>query len=147
MKIPLAFLPITLQTYSICLILIFIPINLAICSIFLYVILGILGLPIFAGASSGINIILGYSGGYIIGFLLAAIFIFTVRKRKTLLLNNSYIFIYSLAIHAIIITPGFIWLGILKGYNIGFYNGLLPLLIPALIKSLAVLVTYKLYKV
>jgi biotin transport system substrate-specific component len=84
MKIPLAFLPITLQTYFICLILIFVPINLAICSIFLYVILGTLGLLLFAGASSSINIILGYSGGYINRFLIGSnIYIYSKKKKNS----------------------------------------------------------------
>ncbi len=37
-----------------------------------YLLLGIVGLPVFAEASSGWEVLLGTSGGYLLGFLLAA---------------------------------------------------------------------------
>ena len=37
-----------------------------------YALVGALGLPVFADASSGFNILFGYSGGFIIGFIFAA---------------------------------------------------------------------------
>ncbi|MEO7122518.1 MAG: biotin transporter BioY [Lacisediminihabitans sp.] len=38
----------------------------------LYAILGIVGLPVFSDASHGVNVVLGPTGGYIIGFIFAA---------------------------------------------------------------------------
>ncbi|MGQ4002171.1 biotin transporter BioY [Francisellaceae bacterium CB300] len=139
-------LPLTLQTYAICLTTIFLSIDLAIYSVFLYVSLGILGLPVFAGGASGVDVLFGYSGGYIIGFLLATTTIYTIRKIRLIKLNGLNVFIYSLVIHLIIIICGFIWLGALKGYSFSFHNGLLPLLIPALIKSLIVILTFQIYR-
>lgn len=37
-----------------------------------YALVGALGLPVFADASSGFNILFGYSGGFILGFIFAA---------------------------------------------------------------------------
>lgn len=37
-----------------------------------YALVGALGLPVFEGASSGLNVLFGYSGGFIIGFIFAA---------------------------------------------------------------------------
>jgi len=37
-----------------------------------YALVGALGLPVFADASSGFNVLFGYSGGFIIGFIFAA---------------------------------------------------------------------------
>jgi len=139
-------LPLTLQTYAICLITIFLPIDLAISSIFLYVALGTLGLPVFAGGANGIGILFGYSGGYIIGFLLATTIICVIRKTRLIPLNSLNVFIYALLIHLIIILCGFIWLGLLKGYDFSFHNGLLALLVPAFIKSLIVTLTYQIYR-
>ena len=84
-------LPLTLQTYVICIITILLPIDLAICSVFLYVILGTLGLPVFAGGANGLDILLGYSGGYIIGFLLATTLISLIRKTIPFKLNSLHI--------------------------------------------------------
>lgn len=41
-------------------------------SLALYVLLGAIGLPIFAQAASGAGVVLGTSGGYLVGFILAA---------------------------------------------------------------------------
>jgi biotin transport system substrate-specific component len=38
----------------------------------LYVLLGVVGLPVFAHGASGISIVLGASGGYLVGFVVAA---------------------------------------------------------------------------
>jgi biotin transport system substrate-specific component len=38
----------------------------------LYVIIGAIGLPVFAGGKHGLDIVLGASGGYIIGFVVAS---------------------------------------------------------------------------
>jgi len=40
-------------------------------SVLLYVLLGLVGLPFFAGRDAGIDVILGPTGGYLIGFILA----------------------------------------------------------------------------
>ena len=42
-------------------------------SLALYAVLGIVGLPVFSDSSSGWNIIAGPTGGYIIGFIFAAV--------------------------------------------------------------------------
>ena len=138
-------LPLTLQTYAVCIITILLPINLALPSLFLYVAFGTLGAPIFAGGAHGVSVLLGDSGGYVVGFLLATTIICSIRKINSTKLNCFYTFAYSLIIHTVIILCGFIWLGILKGYSFSFYNGLLPLLLPATIKSSAVLITYLIY--
>lgn len=140
-------LPLTLQTYTICIIVIFLPINLAFFSVFLYILFGILGFPVFAGGANGISILLGYSGGYIVGFLLATVIICIIRKTSATCLNSFLVFIFSIIIHLLIILSGFIWLGILKGLDYSFCYGLLPLLLPAFIKSLTVLVTYRIYRI
>lgn len=41
----------------------------------LYILLGALGFPVFAGGQGGVGILLGPTGGYIFGFLVAAILI------------------------------------------------------------------------
>jgi biotin transport system substrate-specific component len=78
--------------------------------------LGIAGLPLFAGWSSG----LGATGGYIIGFVLAALFLghFTdkyIRARSFtsmlgLMLVANFVFIY---------VPGLVWLGLWLNATVG----------------------------
>lgn len=48
----------------------------------LYLGLGMMGLPWFAGAAGGMAVIMGPTGGYIIGFVLAALFLGSVVDRS-----------------------------------------------------------------
>jgi biotin transport system substrate-specific component len=50
-------------------------------SIFAYVMLGIVGLPVFAGMRSGIGTVLGPTGGFIIAYPIAALLISFIADR------------------------------------------------------------------
>jgi biotin transport system substrate-specific component len=84
-KIPLGFtpVPITLQTLVVLLSGAMLgPIYGALAMI-LYVAVGIIGLPVFAGGSSGLGAILGPTGGYLISYFLAAYVVGkTLKIRK-----------------------------------------------------------------
>lgn len=45
-----------------------------------YILLGVAGLPVFAGFSGGIGVILGTTGGYIAGFLCSALLMWGIEK-------------------------------------------------------------------
>lgn len=49
-------------------------------SILVYLLLGAIGVPVFAGCTGGIGILLGNTGGYNLGFLLAALFMWGMEK-------------------------------------------------------------------
>ena len=42
-------------------------------TILTYILLGAIGVPVFAGLTGGVSVLLGTTGGYIIGFLLSAL--------------------------------------------------------------------------
>ena len=42
-------------------------------SVLVYILLGAVGVPVFAGFSSGIGVLFGTTGGYIVGFLLSGL--------------------------------------------------------------------------
>lgn len=52
------------------------------CAVGLYILLGIFGLPVFAGATSGIGRIIGPTGGFIVGFLVAAPVISAIKGKR-----------------------------------------------------------------
>lgn len=49
-------------------------------SVLLYIIMGAIGLPVFAGFTGGAGILLGNSGGYIVGFLGSALVMWGMEK-------------------------------------------------------------------
>ena len=64
--------PLTLQTFAIFLALFTLGGAKTLVAILVYVALGIVGLPVFAGFGSGIGYILGASGGFVLAFPIAA---------------------------------------------------------------------------
>lgn len=64
--------PFTLQTFSVFLCLLLLGGRYGLISIVLYVALGAVGLPVFAGFNSGFSALSGPTGGYIWGFIASA---------------------------------------------------------------------------
>jgi biotin transport system substrate-specific component len=67
--------PITGQTFGVLLAGGALGFRRGLSSVALYVLIGLIGLPWFAENKGGINVILGASGGYIIGFIIAGAFV------------------------------------------------------------------------
>lgn len=67
--------PITLQTFAVCVSAAMLGWKRGTISIILYILLGAAGLPVFAGFSGGIGILTGATGGYIIGFIFTALIV------------------------------------------------------------------------
>jgi len=65
-------IPITLQTLMVLWAAIAFGRNIGLIAVAVYILLGLVGVPVFAGHSSGINVLTGPTGGYLFGFLVAA---------------------------------------------------------------------------
>lgn len=74
------YVPITMQTFMVCLIALIAPCKVAVVSFVVYLLMGAVGLPVFAGFQGGIGSLLGYSGGYIFSF---PIMVYVISKLKT----------------------------------------------------------------
>ena len=73
-------IPFTLQTFAIFATLGLLGGKRGMIAILIYIILGIIGLPVFSSFNSGIGVILGPTGGYIIGFLFSSFLYFLLEK-------------------------------------------------------------------
>lgn len=73
--------PFTMQTFAIFTVIGLLGKRRAITSILVYIALGIVGVPVFAGFSSGIGRLLGSTGGYIIGFVFSAFITSLIIER------------------------------------------------------------------
>jgi biotin transport system substrate-specific component len=79
----------TLQTLAIFVISAVFNLRVSLGSVCLYVALGIFGLPVFSGFSSGVSAIAGPTGGFVIGFLFIPIIIFCFKAKNKPLLALS----------------------------------------------------------
>ncbi len=70
---PFGGVPFTLQTFGVFAALLFLGGQGGALSVTLYLLLGAVGLPVFAGFTGGFAAMLGVTGGYITGFLLGAL--------------------------------------------------------------------------
>lgn len=142
-RIPLFFtpVPLTLQTTFVLLAGMVLKANKAALSQFLYIFLGILGLPIFAGYNRGILYLTGPSGGYLLGFILAS---FLVGKLIHLCKTNKAVLGLLIFADGLILACGGIWLSFLLGGSLkeAFRLGVMPFLVGDLLKISAAFMLY-----
>lgn len=80
-SIPIGAIPFTLHTFAFFLSASVLGLKNSVFCIFIYMLLGILGLPVFSGFRSGIGVIFGPTGGYIWGGLISSVIIGFVTER------------------------------------------------------------------
>lgn len=135
--IPLPFtpVPITMQTFAVLLSGIVLGSKKGVISVLLFIISGIAGLPVFASGNSGILYLLGPTGGYIFGFIIAS-FITGFFAEKGWDKSFHEAFLFMLTGNLFIYIPGLIWLGRFTGYRNVLQLGFFPFIIGDIIKIL-----------
>lgn len=138
-KITLPFTPVPLtgQTFAVLLIGATLGSKRGAASMALYIALGAFGLPVFAGAASGIAYLSGATLGYLIGFVIAAYVIGLLAERGLERSVRTSIIPFLVGT-VIIYVCGVAWLTVLLGsFSKAVAAGLLPFLIGDAIKLLA----------
>ena len=110
-SVPLWPVPITGQTFGVLIVGMALGSKLGMLSLTLYMLEGICGLPVFANFSSGPGVIVGPTGGYIIGFIFAAGAIGYLAERNwdRSILSTALAMLIG---NIILYIPGLIWLGL-----------------------------------
>lgn len=70
--IPIGSIPITLGIFAVFLTSLTLGVKKALPSVLIYILCGSVGLPVFGGFQGGVHILLGPTGGYIIGYIFIA---------------------------------------------------------------------------
>lgn len=78
--VPLGPVPFTMQIMMLVFVLLLLPARQALISIFGYVALGALGLPVFSGMAGGLAKLMGPTGGFIVGWCAAALVVVALLK-------------------------------------------------------------------
>lgn len=67
--------PVTMQTFAVCLTAAMLGWKRGTMSVIVFILLGAVGLPVFANGSGGLEVLSGSTGGYIIGFVFTALIV------------------------------------------------------------------------
>lgn len=134
--IPFA-IPFTLQTFGIFMALRILGGKKGLVSIALYIILGAVGVPVFAGFSGGIGYLFGPTGGFVLGFLLAGVLYLLLERFAK---GKFLTIIIMLTAQALCYLSGTLWYAYiyLGGKNTSFVTALAvcvaPFVVPDVIK-------------
>ncbi|MEW5760559.1 MAG: biotin transporter BioY [Candidatus Thermoplasmatota archaeon] len=111
----------------------------------MYAGIGVAGVPWFACWNSGIGVITGATGGYIIGFIIAAFFLgyFVdkyIRSRCFLSMLLLMLFANFVLIHGAGLLQLYLWLSFAKGYSPTLWELLMMGMIPFIVGDITKIV-------
>lgn len=139
--------PFTLQTFGVFFVLGLLRERLGMYSVLVYILMGIIGIPVFSGFTGGAAAVLGPTGGYIVGFAIVAL---VYRLTAKLACNKTYArVILMLAGLLICYGIGTLWYAFVfsGGQKGGFVSALtvcvVPFVIPDIIKVVAAAILSK----
>jgi biotin transport system substrate-specific component len=139
-SIPLPFtpVPLTLQTFAVLAGAAALGAERAVISQVLYIALAVAGMPVLAGGASGGETVIGATGGYLIGFVVASYVVGKIAERGATHKSKSTVLAY-VAGSLVIYTLGATWLAHYTGNTIAWAiaNGVIPFLVGDAIKALA----------
>ena len=142
-KIPFYPVPMTMQTFMVLFLGVCVGYKIAISTVGLYLIEGVLGLPVFSNSPErgvGLVYFTGPTMGYLIGFIFASFLASFVK------INDNYfiIFIKLVVAVSIIYILGVLWLGTLIGWDKPIFQlGVTPFLLAELFKIVLLTVISK----
>ena len=135
--IPIGPVPIVLQNLFVLLAGLLLGSRWAAISVAIYLLAGACGLPVFAGGSAGIGRLIGPTGGYLFGFLVAAFLVGFVSERakgrrlvEVLAMVAASLLVYAIGVPWLKVVTG---LSMTKALAVGMY----PFLIGDVLKIIA----------
>lgn len=139
-SIPLPFtpVPLTLQTFAVLAGAAALGAERAVIAQVLYIALAVAGVPVLAGGASGHEVVVGATGGYLIGFVLASYVVGRISSNGASTKSGKTALAF-LAGSVLIYALGAPWLAFTTGNTItwAIVNGVVPFLVGDLIKAVA----------
>ena len=137
-KIPLWPVPMTMQTFVVLLLAMAYGTGLGTATLGTYIAAGALGVPVFAGTPEqgiGVPYMLGPTGGYLAGFLVATMLLGKLAGRGWDRRLGSSLAAMTLG-HLLILACGVAWLATTLGLERAFAVGFTPFILATVIKTL-----------
>jgi len=148
LRIPLPLgVPVTLQTFFVLLAAVTLGKNWGTVCVIVYLLVGFIGFPVFAGGNSGLGILFGPTGGYLYSFIVVALAVgyLSEKTEKT----TMTLFLIALFGSLLILGIGTIHLAFFAKVplHIAFMTGFVPFIVGDFIKSIAIaLIAATVYK-
>ncbi|MDH6363789.1 biotin transport system substrate-specific component [Enterococcus sp. PF1-24] len=135
--IPLALIPLTLQTFAVGFVATISDKKSSTYAVLIYLLLGLIGLPVFANFRSGMAVLFGPTGGFLIGFIFNAFITSWLMSKKTVSYGWAILANISGAFFTLLF--GTIWLQFGNGMTFAdaLAAGFIPFIIPGIIKAVA----------
>lgn len=133
--IPFGLIPLTMQTFAVGFVATVLGKKLGTWSTLIYILVGLIGLPVFAEFSSGFGVFFGPTGGYLIGFIVNA------WVTGWLMEKHSTNFIWGIAANLVgtffTLLFGSLWLMFVADFNLiqAIGAGFAPFVLPGIIKA------------
>lgn len=138
LSVPWEPVPFTFQTTAALLIAEMLGSELGTYSLLAYLIEGSLGVPVFAGFTSGFSVIIGPTGGYLLGLLPAVYVAGILFKKSSNLLTISAVVLSFLTI---VFACGYLQLCNFVGFKDAYLLGVAPFFITEMFKAIAVIIS------
>lgn len=135
LEIPLPLVPISGQTLAVGLVATILGSRKGALTMLCYLLLGTVGLPVFAGAAAGVPILLGPTGGYIFAFIVAAFITGLYLEKTSFTLTHAVI--ANILAMIVTLTIGTLWLKYAAdlSWTAALASGTTPFIIPGIIKA------------
>ena len=132
--------PMTLQTLAVLCAALCLGPRVGAVSMLLYLAIGILGGAVFAQGAKGFGVLLGQTGGYLVGFVLCQPIVGTIARRRDGSVRGWLAMIAAvLAGKAVVFGLGVPWLAIVNNFSLprAIEGGFLPFVPGLVVKSIA----------
>lgn len=141
--LPFSIVPISCATFAVYLCAGVLGHKLGTISVIIYILLGMVGVPVFAGWSAGVGVVVGPSGGYVIGYLIISFCTgFFISKAN----GNIFFTVLGMIIGTIgCYGIGTVWLGMQLdlGVKEALLAGVIPFILGDIIKIIIATIIIK----
>lgn len=138
--IPLPIVPLTMQTFAVGLIASLLPVTDSFTVLCIYLIMGAIGLPVFAEFSSGLAVLTGPTAGYLYSFPIYCLITGLILKYW----GKNYLSLFSANLIGMLasLLIGSLWMlpNLHLSLHAALMTGMIPFIIPGIIKVLLAVV-------
>lgn len=134
---PMALIPLTGQTFAVGLTATILDKKTSTWALVLYMLLGLLGLPVFAGMTGGLGILMGPTGGFIVGFVFNTFITSSWLEKFGYSAPQSIVANLLGAMVTLAFGTVWLWLALGTTFSGAVSAGFLPWIIPGIVKGVA----------